>query len=111
MHEKWEKNPQYPSTMGKCDDCGAYGVVKLAWDLRRNICLDAKDCIARTSHQRLRHAEIKIEATKEDVVTESKEFSFKVSSKTQTFVCEICNKEWERPSTRGRPPKICPECR
>lgn len=29
---------------------------------------------------------------------------------TETLTCQSCNKEWNRESTRGRKPKVCPSC-
>lgn len=31
--------------------------------------------------------------------------------KTMTLHCTTCGEDWQRPAQRGRPPKVCPDCK
>lgn len=31
--------------------------------------------------------------------------------KMMTLHCTACGEDWQRPSQRGRPPKVCPDCK
>jgi hypothetical protein len=117
----WEKNPDYPTKYGDCDDCKIQGIVKQAWDLNRYICLDAKACLERSSSKNsvsqtnsIVHSEITAKesiSSFSDTQHEELDTTGWIAIKVQTFICESCGITWERPSSRGRPPKICSECR
>lgn len=114
MSTNWEKNPAYPLSFNTCRECGHQGLIKLAWDLHGHLCIDAKPCLARVSQQYTRHQQIVEEVTEEVLTSEpvSVHPTFEISeTKMQDFVCERCDVVWSRPSTRGRPPKVCPDCR
>ena|SRR5688572_12997976 len=132
MSTNWEKNPNYPMTFAVCKECGSEGLMKLAWDQHGYLCVDAKPCLARLS-QKYKKTEVSSEEVVEEpvivavepvianvapwgtngpaVLAEVDLDPIPGALKTQEFVCEICNVTWSRPSTRGRPPKVCPECR
>lgn len=114
----WDKNPDYPTMMGNCRECGQWGTVKLAWDHRGFLCIDYKSCLQQLSM--IRQRKYRDLVFEDPIVIEPNQDRFERAprssiltkhSKVQLFTCENCFKEWERPSTRGRPPKICPECR
>lgn len=109
----WEKNPEYPTSFTTCRVCGDEGIKKQAWDRQGSLCLDAKECLNRNK------ANKKIDDSWEDHLewkasipeSNSKETVKPINSDLQWFNCDKCHKMWSRPSTRGRPPKICPDCR
>ena len=133
---KWEKNSDYPMSFATCRTCGNEGLMKLAWDLQGHLCLDAKACLNRTNRrpavehivepvlvddseialaafhvemERFAEQSVEIEELKptlDEILNNPP-----VEKATQWFTCEKCNVEWSRPSTRGRPPKVCPDCR
>jgi len=126
MSTNWEKNPNYPMTFAVCKECGSEGLMKLAWDQHGYLCVDAKPCLARLS-QKYKKTEVSSEELVEDVFVEEAEASADLvdfferpkpvvslpdpDPGNQIYQCGACNVIWQRPATRGRPPKVCPDCR